>query len=114
MVSKKTNIKGIWKLVKLSEEEEEEVLTALAEKNLKELSRCIKIALNDEIRHKYPEILYLRFETVVKMLYDKQATASFTALNEALEKKIEKLNQIQNQQNERDSLIESTFKRASE
>lgn len=83
MLSKTINIAGIWHRINLTEEETAEVMEKLLEKNCDILSKCEAKA------QEYNKVMrsQLSYAEIVKMLYEKQSIASFTALSNALDDK---------------------------
>jgi hypothetical protein len=83
MLSKTINIAGIWNRINLTEEETAEVMEKLLERNCEILSKCEAKA------HEYNKVMqsHISYAEIVKMLYDKQSIASFTALSNALDDK---------------------------
>ena len=73
-MEKNINIKGVWFTVKLTDEETENALQKLVEHNLREMQRCVKIVRTLMLNETLPP------DNIVLALFDKQATASFTAL----------------------------------
>lgn len=74
-------LKGSYYRLGLTEQEKEEVLSQLIKDNLSELIRCMDIVKDAKIPDK------LKWEAT-KMLFDKQATASYTVLMKRLDDKI--------------------------
>ena len=81
MIGKTAVIKGKPRRIELTEEEYDELMEELIKTNKKELERvCNNVA-----------DLPVEFNKAVKLLFDKQATASFSVINSALDKKIQGL-----------------------
>jgi len=85
MLSKKANIRGEWINISLTEEETDNVLNKLIKNNMKEFKRC----LNWVVAENNPVLNNISIFEITKMLFEKQATQSFTVLSSALDKKIE-------------------------
>ena len=98
---KRAIIRGKYKSVRLSESEEENVLNELLDKNFKELERCTNKVLKEYHEHTEKDIWRIfELKEVVKLLFEKQAKASFTALSEEIDKKIAFLNERENEMND--------------
>jgi len=80
-MGKQVQINYAWRWIELNEEERNKALDELLDSNINELKRIIKRLSNERID-------VLEFKDVVAMLFDKQATASFTKLQDVLGKKI--------------------------
>jgi hypothetical protein len=81
IIEKTVNIKGNWQRVALSEDEMDEVMGDLLELNIGELKRIKEMVKQDDS---------LDAEDV-RILFERQGIASFTALANALDDKIQKL-----------------------
>jgi len=88
MIGKQIQLKYEWKWVELTDKELNRVLDKLLDSNIRELERVI-----NRVVGRGGVIRDMEFSDVVKMLFDKQATASFTVINNALDKKIFMLRQ---------------------
>lgn len=86
MKGKNVRIGGKWRRIELTKEEEVEVKKQLLKENIKEMERCINAGV--EIIGNIPEMKMESLEGIVLALFEKQATASYTALSDALEKKV--------------------------
>jgi enoyl-[acyl-carrier-protein] reductase (NADH) len=84
LASQWAKIGGQFQRVTLNDYELDNVMTRLLKNNKKEFMRCLETARGLFSEDK--DVL-----EVAKSLYDKQATASFTAVKEALENKIERM-----------------------
>lgn len=82
MIGKYTYVKGRQERLTLDDKEYDDLMERLLENNAKELERCLKKA--KEICEKNKELDV--FETAMT-LFDKQATASFSAITDALQEK---------------------------
>lgn len=83
MLSKNINVNGKWKRVELTEDETRDVLDKLLETNLNEMQKCEEKA-NDYNKNMSTNLSHAQ---IVRMLFDKQATASFTAISSAIDEK---------------------------
>jgi hypothetical protein len=83
-MQKNVNIGGVWSVVELTESEKDNVLSGLIESNLKELLRCMDALKSKDISDDFKK-------WITGMLFEKQATASFTALSDALDSKISEM-----------------------
>jgi len=88
-LSRNLNIDGRWQKVTLTKEEKEETLERLADENASEFIRCVQKAQLVMQTNAKDETITLK--DIVIPLFDKQPTASFTALQDALDEKIEEL-----------------------
>lgn len=84
---KNANIGGKWITVELNDEDKEKALEELLEGNIKELARCVEASETAFIACKGA----LANTEIIRMLYEKQATASYSALSQALDKKLHNL-----------------------
>jgi hypothetical protein len=87
-MQKNVNINGVWTIVELTEDEKEKVLSKLLDSNMKELLRCRDAVFGNE---DFKEMDSPIKSEVIKLLFDKQATASYTALQEALDIKVKEM-----------------------
>jgi len=83
---KNAKVNGVWITVELTQEEKEKVLDELLIENAHHLRNCILKA--NELWKETPVADVLRRRNITKMLYDKQATASYSALSQALDRKV--------------------------
>lgn len=81
-LSKLIKLGNEWKRVSLDTNEMQDVLTNLVEFNANEFQRCVSIAKKIDKKNTF---------NVATVLFDKQGLASFTAMSEALEEKINNL-----------------------
>jgi len=82
MLSKNIMINGVWQRICLTDEETMDTFDKLLSNNINEFKRCERKA------REVKEFSEMPFAEITKMLFDKQATASFTALCDALDDKI--------------------------
>jgi hypothetical protein len=87
-MQRNVNVNGIWKTINITYDEREDILKDLLRRNREELIRCF---------HESKEIIdnismtnlngILTQKDIIKMLYEKQATSSYTIFQEFLDKK---------------------------
>ena len=87
MLSKNANIRGEWQRVSLTKDEMNVIMEDLIKNNIKELRRCIETTK----KLTSLETFGIPTDNIIRMLYEKQATQSFTIMSTALEKKIDDL-----------------------
>lgn len=78
-LSKVMKVDNQWKRVSLTPEEMQQVLENLIEFNASEFKRCLDVAEKIDKKDKF---------NIATVLFDKQGLASFTAMTEALEEKV--------------------------
>jgi hypothetical protein len=100
-LSKLVKINNQWKRISLDQEEMNVVMQNLVELNGNEFRRCMEMA--NKISEKKDDI-----QAVTMALFDKQGIASFTAISEALE---EKVNNIRDNAYQKPNIIQSAEER---
>jgi hypothetical protein len=76
-LGKNSNIQGKWVWISLTEEESKKALEEVLHENIEQTRNCVFRCSEEEIGIEF-----------TKIILDKQLTASFTALNNALDRKI--------------------------
>lgn len=93
MIGKNVRIGGKLDRITLTEDEEEEVMEELLKKNAKKMERCLEEGKRIVEKYRGKGDYSINETDVALALFDKQATASFTVLSEAIEKKVMQLKQ---------------------
>lgn len=85
MKGKRALVKGKWVWVELTQEETQKLMDNLLKFNYEELKRIVEFLRAKPIQG-------ISQDLAVKLLFDKQATASYTVFSTALDMKVEALN----------------------
>jgi len=85
MKGKRALVKGKWVWVELTQEETQKLMDNLLKFNYEELKRIVEFLRKNPIQG-------ISQDLAVKLLFDKQATASYTVFSTALDMKVETLN----------------------